>query len=82
MRARYQLTLRSVLSDQIESLHGIGEQIRQGWQPEHHHQVPQHIQQAVSTVMTIRLVDHQPSSMLMLLPNELMFLIFSFLPWH
>jgi hypothetical protein len=58
------------------------EQVQAGWQVNQHHQSPQHIQQAVATMMTIRLAsDHQPSAVLMALPDELMFLIFSFLPW-
>jgi hypothetical protein len=55
-------------------------QVQCGWQVNHHHQAPQHIQRAVATMMTIRLApDHQPSAVLMAIPNELMFLIFSLL---
>jgi hypothetical protein len=36
----------------------------------------------VLTMMLIRLVEHKPDSILWLIPNELMFLIFSFWPWY
>jgi hypothetical protein len=32
-------------------------------------------------MMTIRIVPHQPASILATIPNELMFLMFSMLPW-
>jgi hypothetical protein len=57
-------------------------QVQAGWQVNVHQQSPHHVQQAVVTMMTIRLVEHQPSSMLAMIPNELMFLVFSFLAWH
>jgi hypothetical protein len=46
------------------------------WQPHLHHQMPHHVQQVVGTMMLVR-HHHQ---MLWLLPNELMYLVFSFLP--
>jgi hypothetical protein len=64
------------------TLHNADKQVQCGWQVNRHRQSPKHIQQAVATMMTIRLAsDHQPSAVLMAIPNELMFLIFSFLPW-
>jgi hypothetical protein len=50
------------------------------WQVSKHQLAPKHIRQVVTAMMTIRLVDHQPASVLALIPNELMFLIFWFLP--
>jgi hypothetical protein len=33
-------------------------------------------------MLTIRQLEHQPASVLAMMPNELMFLIFSYLPWN
>jgi preprotein translocase subunit YajC len=33
-------------------------------------------------MLLLRLVEHQPNSILVLIPNELMFCIFSFLPFE
>jgi hypothetical protein len=54
--------------------------VQHGWSVERHHQLPRHIRQAVQTMMTLRLVDHQPMSILAEIPNELMFLVFEMLP--
>ena len=54
--------------------------LQQGWSVDRHHQSPDHIRQAVTTMMTIRVVEHQPSSVLAWMPNELMFLVFAMMP--
>jgi hypothetical protein len=50
------------------------------WQPNTHNTMPPCTRQVVHTMMLIRIVEHQPKSILLLLPNELMFEIFSHLP--
>jgi hypothetical protein len=52
------------------------------WRPDSHYQMPQHIQIVVWTMMMVRIVEHEPRSMMVLLPNELMFEIFSHLPYR
>jgi len=56
-----------------------------GWSIEHHHMYPQQLRDAIFTVLLIR--SHIEESMLGALPNEIMFIIFEFLPvsataWH
>jgi len=47
---------------------------RNGWKVNNHHQSPVDIQIIIETMMKIRTIpDHQPSSILWLIPNELMF---------
>jgi hypothetical protein len=50
------------------------------WQPYNHHRTSQALQAIVQSMLMIRTIDHQPNNILALLPNELMFVIFSFLP--
>jgi ankyrin repeat protein len=50
------------------------------WHPNHHHQSPQHTRAIIETMLMIRNVPHEPASILLLMPNELMFEIFSHLP--
>jgi hypothetical protein len=53
----------------------------QYWQVNLHDKSPRHVRSVVATMMLLRIVEHQPSSILMLLPNEIMFELFSFIPW-
>jgi hypothetical protein len=52
----------------------------QHWRPDNHHELAHHVQATVVTMMMLRSVHHQPGSILMMMPNELMFQIFFFLP--
>jgi hypothetical protein len=51
------------------------------WQVNQHASAPRHVRQVVANVMLVRSVDHEPQCILQLIPNELMFEIFTFLPW-
>jgi hypothetical protein len=51
------------------------------WQPHNHHRGSQHLQAIVESMLKIRTIEHRPRNVLALLPNELMFVIFSFLPY-
>jgi hypothetical protein len=53
----------------------------QHWQLRYHHQAPPKIQAAIMTLLMIRNVPHQPSSILMAIPNELMFELFARIQW-
>jgi hypothetical protein len=50
------------------------------WQLKKHTIAPHHVRDIVTTMLLIRLIEHEPASILHLMPNELMFEIFSFLP--
>jgi hypothetical protein len=50
------------------------------WMVHNHHRAPDHLQQTVMTMMMVRNAEHQP--LLSALPIELMFEIFSYLPWR
>jgi hypothetical protein len=52
----------------------------QYWSVQCHRGTSKYIRDVLSVMMTIRNVEHSPSCILMLLPNELMFEIFSMLP--
>jgi hypothetical protein len=63
----------------------VAELIRQHsiyWEPNEHVAAPLKLRHTVRVMMTIRIVEHTPACVLSWLPNELMFLIFSFLPWN
>jgi hypothetical protein len=53
-----------------------------GWQVSNQQQAPRYVQQVVATMVALRCIEHEPASILMQIPNELLFLIFSFLPWQ
>jgi hypothetical protein len=48
----------------------------QHWSLRYHWQSPPDIRATIHTLLKIRLVEHQPASILMLIPNELMIYIF------
>jgi hypothetical protein len=52
-----------------------------GWQVSQHSKAPEHVRRVVMVMLTLRLVPHEPASILCLIPNELMFQIFWYLPW-
>jgi hypothetical protein len=54
---------------------------RQHWQVDAHCRAPQQVRAIVTTIMMIQRIEHQPNSILMLLPNELLFVIFGMLPF-
>jgi hypothetical protein len=51
------------------------------WQPNNHHQAPMCIRSVIETMMLIRVVEHRPLSILIHIPNELMFEIFARIDW-
>jgi hypothetical protein len=46
-----------------------------------HARAPQHVRDTVVAIVSIRAVVHEPNSILMAIPNELLFEIFQYLPW-
>jgi thiamine phosphate synthase YjbQ (UPF0047 family) len=71
--------VRQDLQQHIDQLLARNQAYAVRWQVNKHHQSPEHIRQAVTTLMMIRAVEHQPSSVLACMPNELMFLVFWYL---
>jgi hypothetical protein len=51
------------------------------WQPAIHYTVPERVQSIVATMMMIRAIEHSPSSILLWMPNELLFEIFSLIEY-
>jgi hypothetical protein len=51
------------------------------WRVDTQCDAPEPVQIVVRTMVSIRAIAHRPSSMLTHIPNELLFHIFSFLPW-
>jgi hypothetical protein len=52
------------------------------WRVGQHRRAPVQIRNAVVTLMSIRLVEHGSTSILSLVPNEVLFIIFALLPWY
>jgi hypothetical protein len=54
--------------------------IKLSWTVHNHSQAPAVLKQIILTLVLIRDLEHQ--CILHLLPNELLFIVFGYLPWH
>jgi hypothetical protein len=54
--------------------------INRYWHYKAQSRVPIRIRAAIKTIMTIRMIEHKPGSILASIPVEMMFEIFSYLP--